>query len=53
MPSRVTLPFIQCHQTRGLAACGGEAKPSSKAERVVVLEEPTPHLIISNLNDNG
>ena len=23
MPSLVTLPFIQCHQTRGLASLGG------------------------------
>ncbi len=27
MPSLVMLPFIQCHQTRGLALSGGFSKP--------------------------
>src|SRR5260221_8391067 len=27
IPSRVTLPFIQCHHTRGRAASGGSLKP--------------------------
>ena len=31
MPSLVTLPFIQCHQIRGLAESGGCSKPSSKS----------------------
>ena len=31
MPSLVMLPFIQCHQTRGLALSGGLAKPRSRA----------------------
>ena len=26
MPSLVTFPFSQCHQTRGRALCGGSAK---------------------------
>src|SRR5258708_5925644 len=30
MPSLVMLPFIQCHQTRGLAEFGGFLKPSSR-----------------------
>src|SRR5215467_2801721 len=29
MPSLVMLPFIQCHQTRGLAELGGFLNPSS------------------------
>ena len=30
-PSRLTLPFIQCHQTCGRAASGGWRNPASKA----------------------
>src|SRR5215472_7670339 len=30
MPSLVMLPFIQCHQTRGLAELGGFLNPSSR-----------------------
>src|SRR5689334_12210087 len=30
MPSLVTLPFIQCHHTRGRAAAGGSAKSRRK-----------------------
>jgi len=30
MPSLVTLPFIQCHQTRGLADWGGLRNASSR-----------------------
>src|SRR6187431_2342065 len=29
IPSLVTLPFIQCHQTRGFASLGGVWKPAS------------------------
>src|SRR5688572_17449206 len=32
IPSRVTLPFIQCHQTRGLASSGGVRAARSRAE---------------------
>jgi hypothetical protein len=31
MPSLVMLPFIQCHQTRGLAESGGFLKPRSRS----------------------
>ena len=31
MPSLVTLPFSQCHQTRGFAESGGSLKPRSSA----------------------
>ena len=31
MPSLVTLPFSQCHQTRGRAEAGGSRKPRSRA----------------------
>ena len=31
MPSRETLPFIQCHHTSGLAESGGARNVSSKA----------------------
>ena len=30
MPSLVTLPFIQCHHTRGRALIGGSAKPAAR-----------------------
>ena len=33
MPSSVTLPFIQCHHTRGLATDGGARKPCTSASR--------------------
>jgi hypothetical protein len=33
IPSRVTLPFIQCHQTRGLASSGGVRKERSSDGR--------------------
>jgi len=32
MPSLVTLPFIQCHQTRGLADWGGLRNASSRLD---------------------
>ena len=35
MPSLVTLPFSQCHHTRGLAESGGSLKPRSSASREV------------------
>src|SRR5256885_998854 len=31
IPSLEMLPFIQCHQTRGLADCGGLSKPCFSA----------------------
>jgi hypothetical protein len=31
IPSLVMLPFIQCHQTRGLALSGGATKPASRS----------------------
>src|SRR5436309_3318228 len=37
MPSWVTLPFIQCHQTRGFAELGGFRNPRSSAS-----PEPCP-----------
>ena len=33
IPSRVTLPFIQCHQTRGFASSGGVRKERSSDGR--------------------
>ena len=36
MPSIVTLPFIQCHQVRGRADCGGSRKErKSDSESIV------------------
>jgi hypothetical protein len=34
MPSRVTFPFIQCHQVCGLAESGGSRKPVSSESTV-------------------
>ena len=39
MPSLVTLPLIQCHQTRGLALAGGSWKPLARASLAVWANE--------------
>src|ERR1700744_2193364 len=37
MPASVIFPFIQCHHTRGAAACGGSAKPLARVSAFLAL----------------
>ena len=61
MPSRVTLPFIQCHQTRGRAASAQSATPVASippqdegtSDAVSPAEAPIDHIIVIFLENRS